>query len=328
MITFIYTVLVFLVLRFSVTLFNFLSNPKLGHYGRRFTDKVSILVKTNGSEARLNALMDSIKQQDYENIEVIIVKDNASINEATGRYFLFLEENTQISKGFIHSLVYRTKVFNLALLSIVPTQINTGFRANCIYPLSDFLLLNFFPLRLVRLVNHPVFAAASESCLFFDAALYRQHNWHMQLKGTASEAIELVRLVKQEQLKADVLLGNRLIFVAQGPEKPELPLSDVLVKQNAANLKLFSRRLLLSFNNYLIVALIYSVLVIAGPVVMLVYFEPAFSILPLGLIFLTRIMISFLSAQNPVKQLALHPLQMLVFLYLVLNSIWQKVFRA
>lgn len=316
MIIFIYTVLVFLVLRFSVTLFNFLSNPKMGNYGRKFTDPVSLIIKVEKEKLEADELLASIAAQDYKHLQIIIQYGATpfSVEEATGDYLLFLEANTLLRNGFIHSLIYRTKVFNLALLSVIPTQRNTGLLANCVYPLTDFVLLNLFPLRLVRLVNHPVFAMANESCLFFDAAVYRRFKWEERVKRSVSRAAEIVKMVKQEGLKADVLLGNRLIFFGE--------------RQSAPDFLLFSGRLMLNFNNNILAGVLYLILVIAGPIVMAVELEPALLVLPFGLIFLSRVMTSFLSAQHPVPNILLHPLQMLALVLLLFSNIWNRVFSG
>lgn len=310
MIVFIYTVLVFLVLRFSVTLFNFLSNPKIGNYGRRFTDPVSIIIKVEKEQEEADELLASIDAQDYTNLQIIIqsVDTPCSMDEVTGDYFLFLDANTNLKNGFIHSLVYRMKVFNLALMSVIPTQKNTGFLANCVFPLSDFMLLNLFPLRLVRLVNHSIFATVNESCMFFDAEMYRQFKWHKK----TTRPLEIVRMIKQERLKADVLLGNKLICIEE--------------RQSESDFYLFGKRLMMNFNSHALVAFLYLVLVIGGPVVMVIELEPVFLVLPFGLIFLSRIMTSFLSAQKAVLNIILHPFQMLALFLLLIGQVWNKMF--
>ncbi|MCX2453082.1 hypothetical protein OQX61_17530 [Pedobacter sp. PLR] len=310
MIFFLYIVLVFLVLRFSVTLFNFVSNPKIGNYRRSFTDKVVIIIKIRQTAQEAEKLMASVAAQDYQNYEILIQSaDGPDVAaSAKGAYFLFLDANTQIEKGLINSLVYRTTVFKLALLSVIPTPKISGFLANCIYPLSDFVLLNLFPLRLVRLINHPAFAMANGACLFFDAAVYQRYEWNDRVKDSSQEALEMVKTIKQEKLKADLLLGNKLIY----QEERELDLT------------LFSKRLMLNFSNQPIVALGYLVLVIAGPVVMALTLAPVFLLLPYGLIFLSRMMIAYLSAQKPFPNILYHPLQMLSLTWLLLNNSWNR----
>ena len=72
MIIFTYVVLFFLVIRFSVTVFNFLSNPKLPSFGPAFTDLVSVVITVRNEESNLLNLLKSILAQEYRNIEVII----------------------------------------------------------------------------------------------------------------------------------------------------------------------------------------------------------------------------------------------------------------
>nr|WP_121270835.1 hypothetical protein [Pedobacter schmidteae] len=315
MIEFVYAVLVFLVLRFCVTLFNFLSNPKLGYYGKHFAAKVSVIIMAPNTPADLKKLLASIDTQEYSHLE-IIVQRHESVTElmkkATGEYFLFLSSATTLHHGLINNLIYRTKVFNLAVLSLVPTYRLTGFLSKCVYPLSDFLLLNLLPLRLIRLSSLPAFAAGSNDCLFFDAAMARQFNWLKNIGTKLPAATEVVKMVKQQQSNAEVLIGNKMICI------------DVELK----NLDSFSERLMMNFSNSGLVALIYLVLVLIGPVVVLFSFNPALLILPVGLIFLSRMMIAFLTAQNPIMSALLHPLQMLCMFVLLLRTVGRRILRS
>lgn len=334
---FIYSVLLFLVMRFSVTLFNFLSNPKLGNYGRHFKDKVSIIVDTADERALLKTL-NTIQQQDYQHIEVIIRKRKNSaltaalaklcetdqrfqlksgainvLDDTSGQYILFLGPLTLVHNGLINSLIYRTKVFNLALLSIVPTQYIKGIYNHCLLPLPGFVMLNLIPLRLVRLFSSPVFSAASNQCMFFDAMVYKQYNWHAKLDGKLPEALEMVKAVKYNGFKAETLLGNRLVYLeAPGPEE-----------------RIFHKtgeQLLKGFGNNIYAVLLYLFLVVAGPIVMLLNYEYRLLILPVGLIFLSRVMISFLSRQHPLWNVLLHPIQLLMLLASLLSAVYSKLF--
>ena len=310
MIFFLYIVLVFLVLRFSVTLFNFLSNPKIGNYGRSFTDKVLIIIKVQQGEEEAEKLIASISVQDYKNYEILIqpIHSPDVVAAAKGAYFLFLDANTLIQRGFINSLIYRTTVFKLALLSVIPTPRISGFIANCIYPLADFVLLNLFPLRLVRLLKHPSFSMANGACLFFDAEIYRQYEWDEALKSSNQAALEIMKMVKQEKLNADLLLGNKLIY--QEESKPDV-----------AGV---SERLMLNFNQQPIVALSYLILVIGGPIAMALTLAPVFLLLPYGLIFLSRMMIAYLTAQKPFPSILYYPLQMISLTWLVVHQCWKS----
>lgn len=338
--TTIYIILVFLVLRFSVTLFNFLSNPKLGIYGRHFDDKVSILIEATPDTAVLLELLHTLKAQDYYDIEVIIQrnenadqsaelasfcaadhrfnfrkqKTGAAEDEATGDYFLFLGTHTIICDGLINSLIYRTKVFNLTLLNIIPTQSINGFFNYCLLPLNNFVLLNLIPLRLIRLFSSPAFSAGTNQCMFFDAAIYKKYEWHRRLKGEMPEALEIIKAVKQEKLKAETLVGNKLIYSYVSEDQNDL-------------IKKTGQRLLRNFGNNSFVALLYLLLIIGGPLYILADYDYRLLILPVGLIFLSRVMISFLSGQNAIWNVLLHPVQMFFLVISLLQAISIRIFQ-
>ncbi len=291
MIIFIYAILVFLVLRFSVTLFNFLSNPKLNNYGRRFTDMVSVILAPLQGED-ISVLLDSLKLQDYQNLEVIIKADHEDeqllADKAKGKYLLFLEPDMVVGNGLINNLVYRTKVFNLSLLHIIPThQLNTAYEW-CVVPIKEFIVLNMFPLRLMRLTSSPAFAMVNTGCMFFNAEDYRSN---------------------RSRERMETLLANGLLI------------------NNTAGANVQGRQLLQVFGNNSLAALIYLLLLIAGPIVMFIYFEPAFVALPIGLIFLSRVMISFLTNENPVVNVLLHPVQMTLLSWFLLKEICSKALQ-
>jgi hypothetical protein len=295
MILFVYAGLIFLVLRFSVTLFNFLSNPKLGYYGKHYTDKVSIIIFSD-SEGDHSQLLKSIEEQDYKDIEIFVKKTKDRINDitdlATGRYLLFLKGKLSTGKGLINNLIYRAKVYDLALISLVPNRKFNGFFDRCIYPLNDFVLMNIFPMRLIRLINIPAFSVASQPCMFFNADKYRQN-----LLGE-----------NQGKTKMELLQANRFVYLEDRSDTGSV-----------------GKGLLRIFGNNLLAASIYTLLVVFCPIVMAVNFDPAFLALPVGLIFLTRVMISFLTAQNPVVNLLLHPLQVVMLVVVMIKAIAIRV---
>jgi len=334
-IIFVYIVLLFLVLRFSVTLFNFLSNPKLGKYGKHFTDKVSIIIEHTADTAALAELLKALQQQDYQHIEILIgngeseynaaleafcagdrrfrllAQDANGADEADGSFLLFLQENTRVHQGLINSLIYRSKVFNLALLNIIPTLVVSGLANYSLLPLNNFVLLNLIPIRLVRLFPGPAFVAGSSECMFFNAAVYKKYNWRHHGEGQLRDGADVVRAVKQENLKVETLLGDRLIYH--------------YVPENGKSLFYKTgRHLLRSFGNNIIAAFVYLLLVVAGPLVMLANSEYNLLVLPIGLIFLSRVMISFLSRQNPVWNVLLHPLQMVMLAACLLTAIYTR----
>jgi len=344
---FIYAALIFLTIRFSVTLFNFLSNPKLPRTVKHYQDKVSILIPARNEAENILQLLQSIKEQDYTNYEVIVMDDNSSDNTfeltsdfseyneqfsilkgkelpegwlgknyachqlaeiATGRYFLFIDADEIVKRGLINSLIFRVENNGLSLLSIFTNQVMLSFGEKITVPLMHFILLNLLPLRLVRFSKNPAFSAASGQCMFFEAANYKEIQWHKCVKNRVVEDIEIMKLVKQAGFKAEALLANGLIHCR-------------MYKNLGESINGFSKNLLAGFGNNIIILLLYQLLVISWPILLFVNYDLYLLALPFTLIVLSRIMISFLSGQNVVLNLILHPLQMLLFLLISVKSI-------
>jgi len=344
---FIYAALIFLIIRFSVTVFNFLSNPKLPRTVKHYQDKVSILIPARNEAENILQLLYSIKEQDYVNYEVIVLDDSSSDNTfelvsrfslendgfkivkgaelpqgwlgknfachqlaqtATGKYLLFIDADEVIKRGLINSLIHRVANNGLSLLSIFTNQVMLSFGEKITVPLMHFILLNLLPLRLVRFSKNPAFSAASGQCMFFEANNYIGNSWHKCVKGKVVEDIEIMKLVKQAGFKTEALLANGLITCR-------------MYKNLGEGINGFSKNLLAGFGNNIIILLLYQLLVISWPVLLFVNYDLQLLALPLTLIVLSRIMISFLSGQNVVLNLILHPLQMLLFLLISVKSI-------
>ncbi|RDC54883.1 glycosyltransferase family 2 protein [Pedobacter chinensis] len=351
---FIYAVLIFLVIRFSVTLFNFLSNPKLPRVMKHYQDQVSILIPVRDEAENIIHLLESIKEQDYTTYEVIVLDDNSSdhtyalVEEfctlnakfkivkgkelpkdwlgknyachqlaelATGKYFLFVDADEAIKKGLINSLIDRMELGNLTLLSVFTNQIMKSMGEKLTIPLMHFILLNLLPLRLVKLSKNPAFAAASGQCMFFNAKNYQENQWHYQVKQQVVEDVEIIKLVKLAKYNAEALLGNHLIYCR-------------MYKNLSESLNGFSKNLLAGFGNNILILLFYLLLVIIGPVILILNFNVDLLVLPITLIVLSRMMISYLSGQNVLINLILHPLQMLFFLIISIISIQKHIFKT
>ena len=165
-----------------------------------------------------------------------------------------------------------------------------------IFIIQNSLLLNLFPLRFVGLNNGLALSLVNKSCVFYNAQRYRLQHRGLQ----ESDSLKM---------KTEILLANRFIDA-----KSHLGIADQ------------SQLLLRTLGRSIPVTLVYLLLTLAGPVFMIFYFDFSFLLLPVGLIFLSRIMISFLTRQNPLINLILHPLQMLMLAVLLLRASWKKVF--
>lgn len=354
MIIYAYVVLVFLVIRFSVTLFNYISNPKLGYSVKHYNDFVSILIPARNEAANIISLLLSIKNQDYENYEVIVLDDNSTDEtysicetfckadarfsvikgnelpkgwmgknyachqlslQGKGDFLLFLDADTQIKRGLINALINRCKLGKLALLSVYPNQVMQTFSEKITVPLIHFILLNLLPLRLVKLAKSSVFAAASGQCMFFDAQNCRKHHWHQQVKNKLVEDTEITKLMKQHRYKVETLLSNRVIYC-----RMYSGFSEAITG--------FSKNILANFGNNILSLVVYLALVIVGPIVLFFSNNVPLIVFFITLIVLSRVMISFLSGQKVWLNILLHPLQIAFFFIIALASIKNRLLKT
>ena len=342
----IYLVFFFLILRFTVTLFNFISSPKLTHSRKQYEEKVSILVPARNEEQNIQSLLNSVQKQDYKNFEMIILDDHSEDNTlnicrefaatdprfrvlpgdelpkgwlgknyacwqlaraAKGDYLLFLDADEIVSNGLLNNAIHRMKINRLSLLTLFTNQLMLSAGEWLVVPLMHFLLLNLLPIRLVRLSGNPAFSAASGQFMLFEAQNYHQNQWHALVKHKVVEDIEIMKLVKAYKFRGEALLANGYIHCR-------------MYRGLGQALDGFSKNLLAGFNNSVLSLSMYMLLVFFGPFAIAYYLDFQLLIFAVGLIILSRIMISLSCGQNPFLNIILHPLQMLMLLVLSVLS--------
>ena len=326
----------FIILRFTVTLFNFISDPKLRRVNRPYPDLVSILIPARNEVENILSLLQSIYKQDYSNYEVIILDDESSdttykicaafadkhphfrvikgallphgwlgknfacyqlARHAQGDFLLFIDADEQVNPGLINSAVHRMYVNKLGLLSLFTNQQMVTIGERLVVPLMHYILLNLLPLRLIYLVKNYTVAAASGQFMLFDAELYQKHQWHEQVKDKVVEDVEIMRLVKAASCNGEALLANGMINCR-------------MYKNYRDAVNGFSKNFLAAFNYNIIWFLIYIVLIIGGPMIVMMTLHFELILFMFGLIILTRVMISLSAGQNAWYNILLHPAQM------------------
>lgn len=343
----IYLIFFFLVLRFAVTLFNFISNPKLTNSSKHHDDLVSILIPARNEEADILNLLKSISAQNYQNYEVIVLDDNSAdqtfqlcdafskenkrfkvlsgkplpkdwlgknyacyqlAQAAKGKYLIFLDADETIKDGLINNAINRMKKGNLSLLSLFTDQLTISWGERLVVPLMHYVLLNLLPLRLVRISNNPSFSAASGQFMMFDAANYQVNQWHEQVKHQVVEDIEIMKLVKESGYNGEALLANGYINCR-------------MYKSFTESVNGFSKNFLAGFNNNVFGLFLYLLLVVMGPIASFFFLSQELVLFALSLIILSRVMISLASRQNVWQNVLLHPLQLMVMVYISVVSV-------
>jgi len=348
----------FLILRFTVTLFNFISNPKLHRVSRQYDDFVSILIPARDEEFNILNLLRSIDKQDYKNYEVIILDDDSSdhtykvcsdfaaahprfkvikgaelphdwlgknyachqlAKQANGDFFLFLDADEKVHDGLINSALHRMYLRKLGLLSLFANQDMRSVAELSVVPLMHYILLTLLPVQLVYLIRNQSIAAANGQFMLFDAVGYRENRWHEQAKDEVVEDVAIMKLVKANAYNGEVLLANGMV-------------SCRMYKNYKDAINGFSKNFLAAFNYNVFGLLIYIVLIIGGPMMIMISLDFHLIFFMAGLIILTRIMVSLSSSQGALYNVVLHPVQMfnmtlIAFLavqkYLTKTNVWK-----
>ncbi len=343
----IYVTFIFIILRFVVTLFNFVSDPKLRRINKNYTDLVSILIPARNEEENILNLLRSIQQQDYQHYEVIVLDDNSSDNtfelcaafaarhhafsvvkgkelgdgwlgknyacyqlaqKAKGDFLLFVDADVQLQNGVINSAVHRMYAKKLALLSLFTNQRMETLGENITVPLMHYLLLNLLPLRLVYLSKNKSVAAASGQFMLFDAAVYSSNNWHRQVKEKIVEDVEIMKNIKAAGFNGESLLANGMV-------------SCRMYRTYAEAVDGFGKNFLAAFNYNLISFLAFLILLFVGPMVVITTLNANLIAMMITLIVISRAMVSLLAGQHVLRNVLLHPLQMLSMLLIAFSAI-------
>jgi len=343
----IFLIFFFLILRFTVTLFNFISNPKLTGSVRQYNDFVSILIPARDEEQDILNLLRSISDQEYQNYEVIILDDHSADNTlqvcqdycsenkrfqvfagevlpkdwlgknfacsqlalaAKGKYLIFLDADEIITEGLINNAIHRMKLNRLSLLSLFTDQTMLTWGERLVVPLMHFVLLNLLPLRLVRLSKNPVFSAASGQFMMFEAENYRENLWHERVKNRVVEDIEIMKQVKGLGYRGEVLLANGYIYCR-------------MYKSFSEAVDGFSKNFLAGFNYNVSGLFLYLLLVVLGPIAIASILSFELMLFALSLIILSRVMISLASGQRVWQNILLHPVQLLCLVLISVLSV-------
>ncbi|WP_254060813.1 glycosyltransferase family 2 protein [Mucilaginibacter sp. L196] len=331
-----------------------MSNPKLPHVKRPYTQLVSVLIPVRNEQDNILTLLQSIYDQDYIDYEVIILDDGSDDNtysiceefaarhhqfrvikgkklphtwlgknyachqlaeEAKGDYFLFLDADEKVNNSLLNSAIHRMRLYNLGLLSLFTNQQMDTFGEKSVVPLMHYILLNLLPLRLVYLVKNSTVAAASGQFMLFDAEIYRKNEWHKQVKDRVVEDVEIMRIVKASGYNGEALLANGMI-------------SCRMYKSYTEAVNGFSKNFLAGFNYSIITLLIYLVIIIGGPMIVMMTLNLQLIVFMIGLIILTRIMISLSASQNAWLNVLLHPLQMINLTIIAFMAIQKHLTRT
>ena len=338
-----------------VAIYNYFTAPRLGNNVsvNKKNPFVSILIPARNEGKNIKNCIRSILDQSYKNYEVIVLNDNSEDNtaeivinmkeenvtlvngtplpegwfgknwachqlsqKAKGEILLFIDADVIIKEHAVEAAVNELLISESDMISVFPTQIISTLGEQLVVPLMNWLLLNFLPLRFVYSSKKKSFAAANGQFILIKKNVYEIIGGHSFLRNKVVEDMEMARELKKRNYKIKTLLGNNLIFCR-------------MYNDFTSSVKGFSKNFYKGFNIpylFFFLFVLFIEIIYLVPIILL-FASFQFAVLVL-LILISRIFISSTSNQNIFASLFLHPLQMIILLFVGINSVYIDFYKG
>ncbi|QIA09021.1 glycosyltransferase [Draconibacterium halophilum] len=343
-------IFIFTAIQLWVVLLNAIFRQPLSASSKDFNPLISILIPARNEEQNIGHLLKDIQNQEWKNFEVLIFNDQSDdktgeivesytkedqrihlINseglpdgwlgknygcyqlaqKAKGNYFLFLDADVRISGAIISGTIAKVKKHQLGLLSIFPKQNMYSWGEYLTVPNMNFILLSLLPLVFVRVLPFSSMAAANGQFMLFDANTYRKNQPHQTFRDNKVEDISTARLFKQKGIKIACLAGNHSITCRMYSSFNE-----------AVNG--FSKNVIMFFGDSGIVAVFFWLITTLGFIPVLIAFPNELGYTYFFMLIAIRVLITFVSHQNPFKNLVLAIPQQVVLGLFILKAFLNK----
>lgn len=339
---------------FVVPFINLLFNPTLKiTASNHIKPFISILIPMRNEENNIKKLLNSLLEQHYNNFEIIILDDNSTdksykvaysyINKinnlqvvkgkelpkgwlgknwachqlselANGEYLLFLDADVFLKPQAINSIISTANKYSLDALSVFPTQVFYSFGEKLVVPLMNWILLSLLPMVLVRKSRYNSLIAANGQLFLFHKDAYHSINGHLSVKNKPVEDMVLAKKIKSSGYRIGTFIGGDLVFCR-------------MYENFISSIQGFSKNFYSGFNFNWLVFILFILLFSISSIVpfLLVWWDSVF-LLPVILVTLNRIFVSYLSKQKIIDNLILHIPQFIVFLLIGIISVYKTKF--
>ncbi len=351
MIILVYAIAAFFVLRFLVAMANIVFSPVLKKQDAPYYPLVSVLIPARNEEKNISSLLNDLKNQSYENIEVIVFNDQSTdrtaeitsdfcktdkrfqlfhseglnkgwlgknnachqlAKNASGEFLLYLDADVRIQQGLIESLIAQQHRYNLRLISVFPKQIMKTPGEKATVPVMNSILLSLLPMILTRKSPRPSLAAANGQLMFFEKNTYLQVLPHEQVKNQMVEDILIARLYKKKGFAMQCMTGNETI-------------SCRMYHSLFDSIRGFSRNVAEYFGGNHLAAFFYWFLGTFGIVIIAVFLPFVYFIASLITLIATKVFVSIVSRQSVWENLLFALPQQLLLGIIVIYSYRNKI---
>ncbi len=332
-----------------IVLYNYFTAPRFKKQKVELSQVplVSVLIPARNEEENITNCIESVLNQDYKNIEIIVCDDKSTDNteqkvlelnnpkiklikgkelpfgwlgknwachqlskHASGEYILFIDADVRLEKNAVSFVINEVLKKDCKMLSCFSTQIINSFGEWLVVPLVNWLLLTFLPLKKVFSSKNENFVAANGQFVLFEMKKYFEIGGHEAVKNNVVEDMEFARILKSKGEKIITLLGNYVVNCR-------------MYDSFADGLKGFSKNFYPGFKtnpSVFLILLITLFTLFVSPFILV--FQNYFYLIHVFIIILIRMFISRMSNQNISFNVLLHPLQMIAMFFIGINSIY------
>jgi chlorobactene glucosyltransferase len=235
----------------GITILNIFTMRRLGHAPQsNETPPLSFLIPARNEATVIGDTVSAILQQDYPNLELILLDDNSSDNtaaiayrataddsrfraisgkplpdgwvgknwachqlseEASGDYLIFTDADVRWKPGSLSALVNDLTTTNADLMTIWSTQETQTWGERLCVPLMAFVILGYLPHLAVSHIPLSAFAAANGQCMAFRRRAYNAIGGHKAIRNEIVEDIGMARQIKSAGMRLRMTDGNRLV---------------------------------------------------------------------------------------------------------------------
>lgn len=333
----------------GIVLHNFSNAPRINKSKTNFKkhNNISVLIPARNEEKNIGIVLHSLLQQNYSIDEILVLDDQSTDNtsekvnafaekdsrikllkgkplpegwlgknwachqlsqNAKGELLLFIDADVELSDNAVENSVRTFYENKVKMLSVFPTQKIKSIGEWLVVPLMNWLLLTFLPFRKVLTSKNDKYSAANGQFILIEKIIYDKIGGHESVKSKVVEDIELMRSVKAEGERAITCLGDEAIKCRMYSSLPDA-------------INGFSKNFYRGFNTSRpVFLLLISIFIILFFVPIILLFVNYIFFLIVLLIIFQRIFVSFVSKQNWVVNLILHPFQMLFMFYIGVRS--------
>jgi chlorobactene glucosyltransferase len=333
----------------GITLINLFTAPVLKEEKSSLTEypQVSVLIPARNEAENIGLCLERVLAQDYPGFEVIVLDDHSTdatfsivkeiqkkhnnlklipgkalppgwrgknwachqlSKEAQGKYLLFLDADVHLEKGALKSAIARMQEKNPELITVFPEQEMKNPGERLTVPLMNWVLLSFLILKKVFTSPNPLLSAGNGQFMLFKKEVYEKMEGHAGVKNSVVEDVAFVRKAKKNGIPVLALLGGKLVKCR-------------MYHSFAEGLRGLARSFHWGFpvaDRLRIPLCLFLTLPFLLPFG-LVFFYPWYGAV-LGLIFLQRAALGYLTGHNGVFHFFLHPFQIMTLVWIFFYS--------